>query len=55
MYFICEHCKYQFESDFETEQCPDCGKLKVRKATTKEVYDYIERKINPDEYLIEDK
>lgn len=50
MYFICEHCGYQFESNCEVEQCPDCGKHKVRKATDAEVAEYIERKNTIDEY-----
>lgn len=49
MYFICEHCGYQFECESEVKQCPDCGKHKVRLATETEIKEYIERKNNLDE------
>ena len=54
MYFICEHCGYQFENKCEVEQCPDCGKYKVRVATDSEINEYIERKNSFNENLSED-
>ncbi len=37
-------CGYVFESnEKELKQCPDCGKMTVRKATSKEVEEYLKR------------
>jgi len=41
MLYHCEHCNYDFKSDQPTEQCPDCGKIAVRKATEEEKAAYI--------------
>lgn len=40
-YLTCEACRYTFVSDKDLIQCPDCGKPQVRKATEKEIDDYI--------------
>lgn len=40
-YLTCEACRYTFVSDKDLIQCPDCGKPQVRKATGKEIEDYI--------------
>lgn len=44
MIFVCDNCKYEFESPEETAQCPDCGKFKVRCATQSEIDEYNSRK-----------
>ena len=46
VYYICDKCHYQFESEFETNQCPDCGKHKVREATESEIEEYLNIKSN---------
>lgn len=38
--FTCSACKYTFAHEGECEQCPDCGKYKVRLATDKEKADF---------------
>ena len=40
-YLTCEACRYTFVSYKDLIQCPDCGKPQVRKATEKEIADYI--------------
>lgn len=40
MICTCERCLYTFETAFQPEQCPDCGKFAVRAATTREVGEY---------------
>ena len=40
-YLTCEACRYTFVSGEDLIQCPDCGKPQVRKATGKEIEDYI--------------
>lgn len=40
-YLTCEACRYTFVSDKDLIQCPDCGKSQVRKATGKEIEEYI--------------
>ena len=40
-YPTCETCRYTFVSGEDLIQCPDCGKPQVRKATEKEIADYI--------------
>lgn len=41
--FVCDHCKFVFESEEEVNQCPDCGKFKVRAATQPETDEYNNR------------
>lgn len=36
MVFACDHCHYLFSLEKEAEQCPDCGKYRVRPATEEE-------------------
>lgn len=43
MLYACKHCNFLFESDVETEQCPDCGKYAVRPATESEIEEYTSR------------
>lgn len=38
--FICEACRYTFIANADMERCPDCGKAKVRKASSKEIDEY---------------
>lgn len=33
MVYVCERCHFEFERMSEVEQCPDCGKMAIRKAT----------------------
>ena len=40
MIYTCENCRYTFSADNGCEQCPDCGKKKVRTATEKEELEY---------------
>lgn len=48
--FVCDHCKYEFESsEEEIVQCPDCGKLEVRQATPVEKEKYTKRKNSDDD------
>ena len=43
-FYICDHCHFQFERTGVCEQCPDCGKERVREATDTEKEQYL--KIN---------
>lgn len=42
--FACDACHYLFEAIERPEQCPDCGKYKVRPASQEEIDEYIKRK-----------
>ena len=44
MIYTCENCLYTFSADDGCEQCPDCGKRKVRTATEKEELEYYRNK-----------
>lgn len=35
-FFTCEACRYTFIANEDVERCPDCGKVKVRKASSKD-------------------
>ncbi len=37
---ICEDCLYTFEAGSMPERCPDCGRLKLRKAAPQEAEAY---------------
>lgn len=39
-FFTCEACRYTFIVNEDVERCPDCGKVKVRKASAKEIDEY---------------
>lgn len=39
-FFTCEACRYTFIANTDVLRCPDCGKLKVRKASAKEIGEY---------------
>ena len=39
-FFTCEACRYTFIANEDVERCPDCGKVKVRKASSKEIVEY---------------
>jgi len=43
-YYICDYCHFQFERIGACEQCPDCGKERVRDAADTEKEEYL--KIN---------
>lgn len=36
MVYVCEHCHFEFERMSDVEQCPDCGKMAIREATSQE-------------------
>lgn len=40
MICTCTHCGYTFENAEIPEQCPDCGKYAVRRATEQEEREY---------------
>ena len=39
-FFTCEACRYTFIANDDVERCPDCGTVKVRKASSKEIDEY---------------
>ena len=39
-FFTCEACRYTFIANKDVKRCPDCGKVKVRKASSKEIDEY---------------
>lgn len=39
-FFTCEACRYTVIANEDVERCPDCGKFKVRKASSKEIDEY---------------
>ena len=41
MIYTCDDCRYTFEWIGAAEQCPDCGKRHIRKASEKEKADYL--------------
>ena len=41
--YTCDACRYTFESDKLPDRCPDCGKLRVRRASKSEIYEYEHR------------
>ena len=40
MIYICDSCRFLFSRAAEPEQCPDCGKYTVRRATPLEQREY---------------
>lgn len=40
MVYACDHCHCLFSANKEQDRCPDCGKLGVRSATSKEIQEY---------------
>lgn len=40
--FTCDACKYTFSAAKYEKRCPDCGKLQVRSASSKEIDDYMQ-------------
>ena len=50
MLYTCENCKYIFEFAGPTiNQCPDCGKMKVRTATEEEIKEFESRILEEDD------
>ena len=43
MIYACDNCHFLFSRTNQPEQCPDCGKYAVRKATEAERQEYMER------------
>lgn len=48
---VCDHCKFLFESESDSKQCPDCGKFQVRAATQPEIDEYNKRKEDDDVWV----
>lgn len=44
MIYTCNACRFTFEWDGEIDQCPDCGKFKIREATEQEKEEYRKNK-----------
>lgn len=42
--FACDACHFLFEAEHRPDQCPDCGKYKVRHAEQEEIDEYAKRK-----------
>lgn len=50
MLYTCENCKYIFEfAGPMINQCPDCGKMKVRVATEEEIKEFQSRVLEEDD------
>lgn len=43
MVFTCDNCHFIFDAENYLDQCPDCGKYAVRRATEEEVKELEER------------
>ena len=43
MIFCCDHCLFLFSRTVQPEQCPDCGKYRVRPATEEEEEEFKRR------------
>lgn len=41
--YTCDACRYLFMAATKPDQCPDCGKFKVRIATENEIKEYLSR------------
>ena len=39
-FFTCEACRYTFIANKDVKHCPDCGNVKVREASSKEIDEY---------------
>jgi len=52
-YYICDYCHFQFERTGICEQCPDCGKERVREAadTEKEEYLMINKAFDEEDFI----
>lgn len=44
MIYACDACYFLFERIGQTEQCPDCGKYRVRPANEQEIEEFKNRK-----------
>jgi len=44
MIYMCDSCHFLFSRTSPTDQCPDCGKKRIRPATPKEAKELEERK-----------
>lgn len=49
MIYVCDACKYLFESESEAKQCSDCGKFEVRPAEQAEIEENESRQSDGDE------
>ena len=51
--FACDACHYLFQSECDhIEQCPDCGKYRVRKANKAEIEEFISRLEEDEESIL---
>lgn len=41
--YTCDACHYTFEAETGCDQCPDCGKKRVRPADEQESKEYLEQ------------
>ena len=41
--YTCDACHYTFEAETGCDQCPDCGKKRVRPADEQESKEYLDR------------
>ena len=41
--YACDACRYLFVAENMLDQCPDCGKYKVRPAKESEIMEYASR------------
>ena len=39
--YTCDACHYTFEAETGCDQCPDCGKKRVRPADEQELKEYL--------------
>ena len=46
--YACDACHFLFESDESINQCPDCGKYRVRPANETEIAEYEARALEVD-------
>lgn len=48
--YTCDACHYTFEAETGCDQCPDCGKKRVRPADEQESKEYLERQQHTDNW-----
>ena len=48
--YTCEACDEAFEAETGCDQCPDCGKKRVRPAEEQESKEYLERQQHTDNW-----
>ena len=38
--YVCEACRFMFESETKAERCPDCGSPRIRAASLQETHEF---------------